>query len=80
MHGFVEIVAEITSGHNNRVRPPGYQGLTVKAHSAEVVNWSQRRVKASGQSSSGQGSLYWESPNLGRLPLGFGVLTTVTGA
>jgi hypothetical protein len=47
----------------------------VKPHWVEIVNLSQRAVKASGQS-----SLYWESPNLGRLLLGFGALTTVTGA
>jgi hypothetical protein len=47
----------------------------VKPHAVEMVNLWQRPVKASGQL-----SLYWESPNLGRLLLGFGALTTVTGA
>jgi hypothetical protein len=71
----LQIVAEIISGRDTRVRPPSYQGLRVKPHSVEIVNLSQRAGKASGQS-----SLYWESPNLGRLLFGFGALTTVTGA
>jgi len=44
----------------------------VKPPSAAIVNLSQRAGKASLD--------YWESPNLGRLLLGFGALTTVTGA
>jgi hypothetical protein len=70
------MVAEITSGHKTIafVRQ-ATRDFTVKPQSVEIVNWSQRAVKASGQS-----SLYWESPNLGRLLLGFGALTTVTGA
>ena len=46
----------------------------LEPHLVEIVNLSHHLVKASGQ------SLYWESPNLGRLLLGFGALTTVTGA
>lgn len=72
----LQIVAEITSGHKSiAFARQANQGLTVKPHSVEIVNLSQRAGKASGQS-----SLYWESPNLGRLLLGFGALTTVTGA
>lgn len=52
----------------------------MKPHSVEIVNLSHRAVKASRRSSPGQSSLYWESPNLGRLLFGFGALTTVTGA
>jgi hypothetical protein len=53
----------------------------VKPHTVEIVNLSQRAAKALASRRLARSSLYYrESPNLGRSLLGFGALTTVTGA